>query len=99
MDEWSSIHNGRHALSYNALGMIQKQRGDLKGAANSYRQAILQSADTLPVVHYNLGLALEKLDSSRDAVREYKVYLAQSPHGLNAERVRARLRYLGIEAN
>ena len=73
-----------------------KQKGNINQAVKNYKLAILQSGDTLPVVHFNLGLALEHLDSMRDAATEYKIYLAQAPQGLNARRARLRLKRLGI---
>lgn len=84
-------------LAQNALGLLLKKRGDLKGADAAYRRAIAQSGVDLPVAHYNRAIVLEKLDNTREAVREYKAYLTLAPRGLNVKQARVRLKRLGIE--
>lgn len=88
-----------YPLAHNALGMTLKKKGDLDGAEAHYKRAIAQSGNDLPVVHYNLALLLEKTDRSREAVREYQLYLSQAPHGLNARQVESRLRSLGVDVH
>ncbi|HEY9718850.1 MAG TPA: tetratricopeptide repeat protein [Trichormus sp.] len=84
-------------LAQNALGLMLKQRGDVKGALAAYRMAIAQSGAELPVAHYNLAILLESSDKSREAVHEYMAYLKLKPHGYNAENARVRLKRLGVE--
>jgi hypothetical protein len=59
--------------------------------------AISQSGTEIPVAHYNLALVLEQEERTRDAVREYKAYLALEPKGMNAEKARTRLKLLGVD--
>jgi len=84
-------------LAQNALGLILKQRGDVKGALAAYRMAIAQSGAELPVAHYNLAILLEASDKSREAVHEYIAYLKLKPHGYNAQSARIRLKRLGVD--
>ncbi len=85
-------------LAQNALGLVLKQRGDFKGADSAYRRALMQSGVDLPVVHYNRAILLERMDNTREAVREYKAYLTLAPNGLNVKEARARLKRLGIDS-
>lgn len=82
-------------LVHNLHGIVLKHSGDLKGAESAYRVAIAQSLGRLPVAHYNRAIVLEKLNRSRDAVKEYKNYLRDAPQGANAKRARKRLLNLG----
>lgn len=86
--------NKRFPAALNAYALMLKSRGDLKGASNYYHRALMQAADTMPVIHYNFAILLEKTEKSRDAVREYKRYLALSPAGKNAKQARERLKRL-----
>lgn len=75
---------GANAPAHNALGMVLKQRKNLKEAASQYRLAIAQSGDTLPVAHFNLAMVYEKEPSKKkDAIAQYKRYLEQAPQGIN----------------
>ncbi|HEY9713391.1 MAG TPA: tetratricopeptide repeat protein [Chroococcales cyanobacterium] len=78
----------------NALGIMLKTRGDLKGASAAYRMALSQAGNDYPVIHYNLAILLEKMEKTREAVREYKLYLAQAPNGLNVKQAQTRLKRL-----
>ncbi|HEY9786249.1 MAG TPA: tetratricopeptide repeat protein [Candidatus Obscuribacterales bacterium] len=80
--------------AYNALGLLLKSRGDLKGADKNYRMALLQAGTSLPVVHYNLAILLEKTEKTREAVQEYKQYLSLAPNGVSAKQAKQRLRRL-----
>jgi tetratricopeptide (TPR) repeat protein len=84
-------------LAQNGLGLVLRQRGNLKAADAAYRRAISQSGTELPVAHYNLALLLEQCDRMRDAANEYKAYLTLEPRGFNAEKARTRLKRLGVE--
>ncbi len=86
--------NKRFPAALNAYALMLKARGDLKGANNYYHRALMQAADTMPVIHYNFAILLEKTEKSRDAVREYKRYLVLAPTGKNAKQARERLRRL-----
>ena len=86
--------NKRFPAALNAYALMLKSRGDLKGANNYYHRALMQAADTMPVIHYNFAILLEKTEKSRDAVREYKRYLALAPAGKNAKQARERLKRL-----
>jgi tetratricopeptide (TPR) repeat protein len=85
------------ALAQNALGLMLKQRNDLTGAEACYRKALMDAGGDLPVIHYNRAIVLERMEHSRDAVREYKAYLAKSPNGANAKQAQQRLHLLGID--
>jgi tetratricopeptide (TPR) repeat protein len=85
---------GKHALAHNALGIVLRQEGDLSGALYEYNLAIDFSHDSLPVAHFNSAMALESLNRSREAVNQYKLYLAKAPHGLNVNEARLRLKLL-----
>jgi tetratricopeptide (TPR) repeat protein len=85
------------ALAQNALGLMLKQRNDLSGAEACYRKALMDAGGDLPVIHYNRAIVLERMEHSRDAVREYKAYLAKSPNGANAKQAQMRLHLLGID--
>ncbi len=84
-------------LAQNALGLLLKQKKDFAGADACYRRALMDSDGELSVVHYNRALLLERMDNSRDAVREYKLYLSREPNGLNARQAALRLKMLGID--
>lgn len=86
--------NKRFPAALNAYALMLKSRGDLKGANSYYHRALMQAADTMPVIHYNFAILLEKTEKSRDAVREYKRYLALAPNGKNAKQARDRLKRL-----
>ena len=86
--------NKRFPAALNAYALMRKSRGDLKGAKYYYVRALTQAADTMPVIHYNFAILLEKTEQSRDAVAQYKRYLALSPAGKNAKAARERLRRL-----
>ena len=81
-------------LAQNALGIMLKAKGDLKGANAAYRMALSQAGNDCPVIHYNLAILLEKMEKTREAVREYKQYIAQAPHGLNVSQAKSRLKRL-----
>ncbi|HEY9714760.1 MAG TPA: tetratricopeptide repeat protein, partial [Chroococcales cyanobacterium] len=83
-------------LAENGLGLVLKQKGDLKNAAAAFKTAIMQSGKELPVAHYNLALLLEQSGNSRKAVNEYRTYLNLEPHGFNAQKARHRLKRLGF---
>jgi tetratricopeptide (TPR) repeat protein len=85
------------ALAQNALGLMLKQKNDLTGAEACYRKALMDAGGDLPVIHYNRAIVLERMEHSRDAVREYKAYLAKSPNGANAKQAQQRLHLLGID--
>ena len=85
------------ALAQNALGLMLKQRNDLNGADACYRRALMDAGGELPVIHYNRAIVLERLERSRDAVQEYRAYLAKSPNGVNAKQAQLRLHMLGID--
>ncbi len=85
------------AVAHNALAMLLKKKNKLVDADNEYKSAIAQAGLELPVIHYNRALLLEKMEKTREAVREYELYLKVAPHGLNVEPARVRLRRLGIE--
>ncbi|CAN5553484.1 hypothetical protein BH10CYA1_BH10CYA1_25290 [soil metagenome] len=85
------------AVAHNALAMLLKKKNKLADADSEYKSAIAQAGLELPVIHYNRALLLEKMEKTREAVREYELYLKVSPHGLNVETARGRLRRLGIE--
>lgn len=78
----------------NMLGILLRERGEDKGAYDAFRKAILQSGGDLPVAHYNLGVLLEHMERSREAVPEYRTYLRLSPRGKNADAARERLKRL-----
>jgi len=80
--------------AFNALAMLQKSRGDLAGASRNYHMALAQAGKSMPVIHYNLAILLEKNEKTRDAVREYKKYLELAPNGKNAKQARQRLKRL-----
>lgn len=82
---------GTHALAHNAMGILLKTRGDLDGALSRYNLALMQSGDTLPVVHFNKGIVYEKIGKKTEAKESYQRYLQQSPQGLNAETAKRRL--------
>ncbi len=86
-----------YPLAENVLGVLLKQKGNYHGAADAYRKAISESADDLPIAHYNLAIVLEKMDKTREAVNEYKTYLRLAPNGLNVKLAKLRLKRLGIE--
>jgi tetratricopeptide (TPR) repeat protein len=83
---------GNSALIHNALGLVYKQKKNLANAIKEYKLAILQSGDSLPVVHFNLALALEHDPAHKgEAATEYELYLKQAPRGVNASAARSRL--------
>ncbi|HIA50955.1 MAG TPA: tetratricopeptide repeat protein [Candidatus Melainabacteria bacterium] len=86
--------NKRFPAALNAYALMRKSRGDLKGAKYYYVRALTQAADTMPVIHYNFAILLEKTEQSRDAVAQYKRYLALAPAGKNAKAARERLKRL-----
>lgn len=88
------ITHGRYPLAHNALGIILKQQGQQKQALAQYRLALLQSGDTLPVIHYNLALLHEQMGDKPHARDEYQQYLTMSPTGLNAPMAQRRLNSL-----
>lgn len=98
----AAIDNGKathtpNPLAQNALGLMLKEKGDYKAADSAYKKAIMQSGVELPVVHYNRAILLEHMDNTREAVQEYKAYLALAPRGLNVKQAEVRLKRLGIE--
>lgn len=80
--------------AYNALGLILKSKGKLKEAERNYKLALSQAGTSLPVVHYNLAILLERMENTREAVREYKQYLTLSPNGVSAKQAKQRLKRL-----
>jgi hypothetical protein len=48
----------------------------------------------LPVVHYNLGILLERMGHRKEAAVEYTLYLSLAPNGLNVKQARTRLNRL-----
>ncbi len=84
----------RFPAAFNALAMLQKSRGDLTQAGKNYHMALAQAGSSMPVIHYNLAILLEKTEKSRDAVREYKKYLELAPAGKNAKQAKERLKRL-----
>lgn len=88
----SQAAGGNGALIHNALGLVYKQQKNVPKAIREYKLAILQSSDSLPVVHFNLGLALEHDPAHRaEAAAEYELYLKQAPKGTNAAAANSRL--------
>ncbi len=90
----SSQRKKTNPLAQNMLGIILRERGDYSGADRAFRKAILQSGGDVAVAHYNLGVLLERIERSREAVSEYKTYLRLAPKGKNATMARQRLRRL-----
>lgn len=90
----SSQRKQTNPLAQNMLGIILRERGDYGGADRAFRKAILQSGGDVAVAHYNLGVLLERIERSREAVSEYKTYLRLAPKGKNAANARQRLRRL-----
>jgi len=90
----SSLVKKTNPLAQNMLGIILRERGDYSGADKAFRKAILQSGGDVPVAHYNLGVLLERIERSREAVSEYKTYLKLAPKGKNAVMARQRLKRL-----
>jgi len=90
----SGLQKKTNPLAQNMLGIILRERGDYSGADKAFRKAILQSGGDVPVAHYNLGVLLERIERSREAVSEYKTYLKLSPKGRNAPMARQRLKRL-----
>lgn len=84
--------------AYNAYALLLKSRGQLTQANKYYKVALSQAGNSMPVIHYNLGILLEKTEKSRDAVREYKQYLALAPNGKNAKQAKERLKRLTGDA-
>ncbi|MCC6977054.1 MAG: tetratricopeptide repeat protein [Candidatus Melainabacteria bacterium] len=84
--------------AFNALAMLQKSRGELAQASRNYHMALAQAGKSMPVIHYNLAILLEKTEKSRDAVREYNKYLELAPNGKNAKQARQRLKRLTGDA-
>ncbi len=90
----SGLVKKTNPLAQNMLGIILRERGDYSGADKAFRKAILQSGGDVPVAHYNLGVLLERIERSREAVSEYKTYLKLAPKGKNATMARQRLKRL-----
>ncbi len=82
------------ALINNALAITFKQEGDLKAAQSAYEEAIKQGGDNYPVIHYNLGILLEKMDKSQQAIQEFQSYLRLAPQGLNVKNAQLHLKEL-----
>ncbi len=51
-------YNLAKAAAHDSLGSVLRLRGDLPGAIDAYRKAILVDPDDLPEARYNLGVAL-----------------------------------------
>ncbi len=86
--------NKRFPAALNAYALMRKSHGDLKGAKTYYVSALTQAADTMPVIHYNYAILLEKTENSKEAVAQYRRYLALAPAGKNAKAAQERLRRL-----
>lgn len=86
--------NKRFPAALNAYALMRKSHGDLKGAKAYYVSALTQAADTMPVIHYNYAILLEKTENSKEAVAQYRRYLTLAPAGKNAKAAQERLRRL-----
>lgn len=85
---------GNHFLAHNLLGIVLKQKGDLKEALNQYNLALMQSGDGLRVVQFNRGLLFEALGRKQEAAASYAKYLETAPTGTNADLAKERLAHL-----
>jgi tetratricopeptide (TPR) repeat protein len=92
----ASRQNKPLPLAQNAIALILKDKGDLRGAESAFKLALFGSED-YPVIHYNYAIFLEKTGDTRRAAEEYKTYLEMAPEGVNVKQAKARLRRLGID--
>ncbi|MBX9876905.1 MAG: tetratricopeptide repeat protein [Candidatus Obscuribacterales bacterium] len=84
--------NGKHALAHNLLGVMYKHENNLQAAIKEYETALAVGAP--PVVHYNLGLALQQAGVYSEAIKHYEAYLKKAPHGLNAASARQEIQII-----
>lgn len=86
-----AIREGRgfQPEAHTGLGILLTDRGDHAGAADSFRKAVAQLADTEPVVYQLLGASYEKQEKWKEAVAAYEKYLALAPDGRLAPAIRS----------
>jgi tetratricopeptide (TPR) repeat protein len=68
-----------NAEALSLLAMCQLQTGNETGAIDAAQRTHQLPHEKWPIVHYVAGLAHEQRQQFEDAVREYKLFLKESP--------------------
>ncbi len=93
----SASRNGKVCpLAHNLLAIVLKQKNQLAKADQEYKLAIAQSMGKYPVLHYNHGILLEKLNKPKEAKAEYLAYINAAPTGVNVMKAKLRLGLLSM---
>jgi len=74
-----------------------KSVGDYNDAVEEFKKATL-AAPWMGNAYYNLGLAQEKAGDHAGAVRSFKLYLAVSPNGSDAKKVKSTINKIEYKA-
>jgi tetratricopeptide (TPR) repeat protein len=79
-----------HAYLLTARDAFQK--GHIEEALNQFAEAYRVSGR--PAFHYNIGICLERLGRTEEAIAAFQRYLAEQPHPSDARSVRERIEAL-----
>jgi tetratricopeptide (TPR) repeat protein len=79
-----------HAYLLTARDAFQK--GHIEEALNQFTEAYRASGR--PAFHYNIGICLERLGRTEEAIAAFQRYLAEEPHPTDARSVRERIETL-----
>ncbi len=73
-----TVQNKNYAAAYNGLGLVAVRRGNAEAARENFQHALqLDPHGVEPML--NLGLLYQKLGDKEQAIRYYKLFLAEAP--------------------
>lgn len=89
-----SQNGGRDPEAHLALGAVLASEKDYQNAETEFRTAIEQRNGNFADAHFSLARLYERTERVADAIKEYEIYLEQSPSAYNRREVEQRLRTL-----
>lgn len=81
---WALAHKPDYARALYNLGVLEQDSRNLDAAVLHYRQALVLAGGRYPDAALNLGMSLQKLGRSEEAVASYECVLAAEPHNAKA---------------
>ena len=85
-----------NAVSLTILAIAELQTGNFDEAIRYARQAHMTPHEGYALCHFVAGQAFERKHNTTEAQVEYKVYLAETPNGPEAEKVRQALERVSL---
>ena len=76
------------AVAHFWLGISLLQTGDLQNAERELTRALITGGGSFPAAHYYLGRLYLKRGDREGAMRSYRAYIEEAPHGEYADEVR-----------